>query len=154
MTNLAQEAEAFVTMKRRDGLPLGFRDKTEYAEFGYQLRSEVLRAGHREVQVFLKGSAVTGYSYSTGRAFDGGSKPSDFDIAIVSPAMIKRARKLRITLLSSGKRTVALNPDQLRQMGLRDTIDGLSTRQGRQVTIMIYESEGSVSRRSPFVRVP
>ncbi|GAA6139445.1 hypothetical protein NBRC116583_31920 [Arenicella sp. 4NH20-0111] len=62
-------------------------------------------AGFSGTKAILQGSAVTGKSFRTGKAFDAG-RVSDFDIALAGSDILARARQLGIGLRSGGKKGV------------------------------------------------
>ncbi|GAB4002272.1 hypothetical protein GCM10028772_02920 [Nocardioides ultimimeridianus] len=97
---------------------------------------------------------MTGRSWGTGRPFDGGSVPSDFDIALASPSLLRRASELGIGLRSSGTRTGPLLEGDLQNLNLSNLQVILSGAAGRDVNFMIYGSDLSAVNRAPSVRMP
>lgn len=154
LLNLAQEAEARIANIQRGGLPYGFRSQGAYREFSNQCRQEFANSGYRDAETYLRGSALTGRKYTTGRPFDGGRKPSDLDLAIISPTMMRRAEELKIPQMARGKRTRALNDRELDRLGLRETTERLSNQQGRPVTIVIYRNYDAIRSRGPHSKLP
>lgn len=98
----------------------------------------------------LQGSAVTGKSFRTGNAFDGG-RVSDFDIALAGPDVLARAKQLGIGLRSGGTRTGPLSPVQIKQLGLGNVQRVLSNQAGRPVNFMIYSDVSAAAARTPSI---
>jgi hypothetical protein len=134
-------------------IPFGMRDPAQYFAFGSSLRDGLTSAGYGDVEAYIRGSAVTGYSFETGLPFDDG-RVSDYDLALVSPTLMQRATDLGIELRSGGTRTGPLTEDQLRQLGLFELTGQLSREAGRDVGFMIYESPAAVIRRGPAIMIP
>ena len=88
-------------------IPLGFADAEEFGAFVRRLRSGLTGAGYADAVPVLQGSAVTGVKFTTGEPFDVGRR-SDFDIAVVDPALFARAQELGIRVRRSPPRTVPL----------------------------------------------
>ncbi len=88
-------AEARLIVIERGGLLLGFNSREDYASFGRSARTALNEAGYPEAVPYMRGSAVTGYSYRTGEAFDVGRR-SDYDIAIVRPRLLERVQDAKI----------------------------------------------------------
>lgn len=135
------------------GIPLGFRNLTHFSEFATDLNTGLRRAGVSDVQPILQGSAITGKSFRTGRPFDVG-RVSDFDVALGSRALLRRAEGLGIKLRSNGTRTGPLRNADLQKLGLRGLKDEMSRQAGREVNFMIFESAEAALARSPGVLLP
>ena len=150
----AQAAEARIQVLERGGVPLGFNSALEFSLTGQRIGAASASAGYRDVELYLRGSAVTGYSYREGRRFDEGAKPSDFDFAIVSPSMLRRAQEIGVRMMGRGKRSVVLNEDQMREFGIWNMRRQLEEEYGRDVNFMIYGSRETIVRRGPFLKVP
>lgn len=150
--DLAQEANGRALVLERGGVPLGFNSLQEFRRFGSEARNSLMFAGQADAEPYITGSAVTGYKYTTGRAFDVG-RTSDFDLVIVSPRLIQVARERGVELRSSGARTGPLSEPQLETLGLGHTVRTLSERSGRDVNIMIYRSVEDLDRRGPSIPV-
>ncbi len=104
----------------------------------------------------FQGSSVTGVSFKTGKPFDVG-RVSDFDIAIASPKLLKKARELGIELRSGGTRSVPLGANTLgllEKLGLKDMYNAASQAAGRPVAFMLYESPQKAILRAPSMLVP
>ncbi len=148
---LAQQAEARLLVIERGGLPLGFNSREDFTAFGLALRRGLAPSGQSGAEVFLRGSAVTGYSYRTGEAFDLG-RQSDIDVAIVSPVLLRElsARGLRLT--AGGARTLPFGRDRLPALRLPN-LPGVWSSGARDVTYMIYRSRSDVEIRGPHVQI-
>ncbi|MEU9126450.1 RHS repeat-associated core domain-containing protein, partial [Streptomyces sp. NPDC048506] len=128
----------------------GFSSAEAFAEFGANLRSGLKDLGHGDVTPVMQGSAVTGKSYKTGKAF---GPHSDFDVALVSSELLSRAKAAGVALRSRGTRTGPLRTDDLRKLRLGGFSRELSESVGgRDVNFMIYDSlEGATSRAPSIV---
>jgi filamentous hemagglutinin len=103
---------------------------------------------------YIAGSASTGYSYGDHIPFDEG-RVSDYDVALVSPALLQRAAALGLDLRTGRTRTGPLSEWQLRQLGLGGLAARLSSLTGRAVHFMIYQSFSGLLEREPLaIRVP
>jgi hypothetical protein len=151
--SLAQQAEARITVLERGGVPLGFNAREQFEAFGRSAWDGLAAAGHREAEPFIRGSAVTGYSYRTGEAFDVGRR-SDYDLALVSRTLMRRAEELGIELRGQGNRTGPLNEEELGKLGLDGVASQLGVRAGRDVGIAIYRSREALEGRGPNLRLP
>jgi hypothetical protein len=149
----AQLAEARITVIERGGVPLGFNSREDFHEFGRTIFRGLNEAGYSDALPFMRGSAVTGYNYVNGRPFDGGSRPSDFDLAISSPTLLRRATEIGVQLRGQGSRTEPLRDSEVELLGLQGLRDAIGTERGRRATIMIYGSPSAVEGRGPFVRI-
>jgi len=151
---LAQQAEARATVLERGGLPLGFNSMEQFRGFGWETRSALARSGNADADVYLRGSAVTGYSYRTGEAFDVGRR-SDYDFAIISSRLLERAKELGITMTRNGERTLEkLSDRRLRAIGLDEVMTRMRYLSRKESSIMIYRDASSVEKRGPSVRLP
>ncbi|WP_250655935.1 RHS repeat-associated core domain-containing protein [Alkalimarinus coralli] len=128
----------------------GFKNAGEFAKFGKTLNSGLADAGFGGTKALLQGSAVTGKSFRTGKAFDAG-RVSDFDIALAGPEILARAKQLGIGLRSGGTRTGPLSAAQVQQLGLGGMQSTLSKSAGRPVNFMIYGDAGAAAARSPSI---
>lgn len=79
---------------------------------------------------------------------------SDWDVAITSKALLERAKNAGIPLRAKGKRTRPLVPKDLEKLGLRDTVERLSTEHGRPISLMIFETEEAVKAEGPYLPIP
>lgn len=137
--------------------PAGFKSKAEYEAFRNRLNEGLDRAGYKDAKAILQGSATTGHSPHKGTVFDGGKKPSDYDIAISSPSLMDAARRLDdppVSLRSGKTRTGPLTDHDLDRLGLLSTRDDLERMAGgREVNFMGYtDSQTAVDRAySPSV---
>ncbi|MGH1420110.1 MAG: hypothetical protein ACRBCJ_14740 [Hyphomicrobiaceae bacterium] len=137
-------------------LPLGFPNYRSYENFGTTLSNGLRNAGYRDVQLFMRGSSVTGVRFSNKKPFDSGPRPSDYDVAIVSPTMFARAVHLNVPLRGRKTRTEPLNQRALSRLGLLNLRKELQARVGRDVSFMIYTAAANVHARPgpnrPIVR--
>jgi hypothetical protein len=133
-------------------LPYGFRTPDEFTAFRQMMHGGLRDMQYAGVQVFLRGSALDGRNSRTGEFFDVGRR-SDFDIALASPVLFRRAAEIGVGLRGGGTRTDPLTRDQLRELGLLD-LANLATRQvDRPVTFMLYNSSGAVRQRGPSLPI-
>ncbi len=136
------------------GIPKGMPNYEEFRVYGSALRQGLRDAGFGDVDIVLRGSAVTGRNYNTGRAFDF-RRRSDYDIAIISPSAIARARELGIALRGGGLRTAPLKPNEdLELLNLQTLYDKLKQIYGRETNFMFYATTGAVTARGPYMIVP
>jgi filamentous hemagglutinin len=150
--SLAQQAEGRITVLERGGVPLGFNSREQFEDFGRSTWDGLAAAGHTDVEPFLRGSAVTGYNYRTGEPFDVGRR-SDYDMALVSPTLMRRAEELGIQLRGQGSRTERLEDKDLEALGLKDLASQLDRETGRDVNFMIYRSRDALEVRGPNLPV-
>ncbi|MDP5210939.1 hypothetical protein, partial [Microbulbifer sp. 2205BS26-8] len=132
------------------GIPFGFKNTDDFAQFGKTLNSGLADAGFSGTKALLQGSAVTSKSFRTGKAFDAG-RVSDFDIALAGPQILARAQQLGIGLRSGGTRTGPLNAAQIQRLGLGSIQSTLSKQAGRPVNFMIYGNAGAAASRAPSI---
>ncbi|MEQ1712462.1 MAG: hypothetical protein ABL908_13815 [Hyphomicrobium sp.] len=149
---LAQQAEARLLVLERGGLPLGFNSREDYAAFGRSARTALNEAGFPEAEPYIRGSAVTGFSYSTGNAFDVGRR-SDYDIAIVSPRLFEVMRQSGVRLRSGGGRTEQFNWENAPSPKLAEWLRSVETQYGREASIMIYRSQRDLELRRPYLPI-
>uniref|UniRef100_A0A0N5A100 DUF637 domain-containing protein n=1 Tax=Parastrongyloides trichosuri TaxID=131310 RepID=A0A0N5A100_PARTI len=141
------------TKAAKGTVPSGFANTKEFSSFGGSVRDGLSKAGYGNVEPILQGSAVTGKSYRTGQAFDVG-RTSDFDIALASPELLRKAESLGIGLRSGGARTGPLSMRDLKALGLNDLASQLTKQAGRDVNFMIYGSTSSATSRAPSLILP
>ncbi|MCP1479048.1 filamentous hemagglutinin [Pseudomonas chlororaphis] len=134
-------------------VPSGFANVKEFSNFGASIRDGLSKAGYGNVEPILQGSAITGKSYRTGQAFDVG-RTSDFDIALASSELLKKAESLGVGLRSGGARTGPLSTRDLKILGLNDLASQLSKQAGRDVNFMIYGSTSTAISRAPSIILP
>ncbi len=147
----AQEAEARINVIERGGVPLGFNSRREFEEFSRKAWDNLSAAGHSDAEPFIEGSAVTGHKYETGEIFDVGRR-SDYDLAIVSPSLMRRARELGVEMRGGGMRTAKLRKIQIEQLGLKDFVRELNGQSRRKIGTMIYQSREALKR--PHLPLP
>ena len=133
-------------------VPLGFADAEEFAAFSRRLRSGLAGAGYADAVPVLQGSAVSGVKYTTGEPFDIGRR-SDFDIAVVDPALFDRAKELGLSMRRNPPRTPPLSDAQLERLGLGDLVREWSAGAGREVHLMVFRDVDESLRRSGGLRI-
>ena len=150
----AQEAEARITFFQRGGVPLGFASRQDFEAFGRTAWDGLAAAGYRDAEPFLRGSSVTGYSFSQGNPFDQG-RTSDYDFAVASPSLMSRARELGLPLRGGGTRTAPINDTStLEMLGLGDVMTNLRLQSGRDMSIVIFGSRDALTQRGPNTPLP
>jgi hypothetical protein len=90
--------------------------------------------------------------YRTGEPFDVGRR-SDFDIAVVDPALFARAQEFGVPVRRNPARTAPLTDAQLTRLGLRDLVRELSGDTGREVHFMVFPDLEESLRRSGGLRI-
>ncbi len=153
LAGMLQSGEKNATKAAKGTVPSGFANTKEFSSFGGSVRDGLSKAGYGNVEPILQGSAVTGKSYRTGQAFDVG-RTSDFDIALASPELLRKAESLGIGLRSGGARTGPLSMRDLKALGLNDLASQLTKQAGRDVNFMIYGSTSSATSRAPSLILP
>ena len=149
---LAQQAEARLTVIERGGLPLGFNTREEYASFGRSARTALNEAGYPEAVPYMRGSAVTGYSYRTGEAFDVGRR-SDYDLAIVSPRLYELMRESGVPVRGKRSRTERIVSEQIPDVGLAKWLRSIERQSGREASIVIYRTQRDLELRGPYLSI-
>jgi uncharacterized protein YukE len=133
-------------------LPVGFASGKQWRTFVVTMYAGLDQAGNRRTVALFQGSSVTGVSHTTGVAFDVG-RTSDYDVALVDPALLRRAQQLRVPLRWSGTRTAELWPRSVRMLGLAELRKELSALAGRPVNFMVF-ADLDTARSRAFVEVP
>ncbi|MFI8242615.1 RHS repeat-associated core domain-containing protein [Streptomyces sp. NPDC085866] len=134
-------------------IPMGFPNGVEFTAFKSELAAGLKQAGYEDVTPIMQGSSVTGKSFRTGRPF---GSHSDFDVALASSDLLRRAKQAGVELRSQGTRTGPLEPADIAALGLRDLSKSLSKRAGgRDVHFMVYGTvEGATSRAPSIIMEP
>jgi hypothetical protein len=140
-------------LERIGSIPSGFANADDFVSFGQNLRTGLGKVGYADVEPILQGSAVTGKSFRTGEPFDVG-RVSDFDVALAGDSVFEAARRVGVPLRSGATRTGPLTERNLRQLGLYDLSQQMSTQAGRPVNFMIYNSTESAMQRAPSALFP
>jgi len=147
----------------RGTVPHGFITVDEFGNFGAAITRKMRGAGYDDVQAVLQGSGVTGARAMSKPGIPAGTpfdvlKASDFDVALVSPKLLAKAKELGIPLRGGGYRTGPLWPGNLRAMGVGDLSDDLLKtlyqHEGRRINFMIFESMEEALKRGPSIRIP
>jgi len=119
-----KEMDAWKVTKER-GFPFGFQSAEQFERFrsvaGKELR-KALKKADPQAEAFLQGSSLSGISYKRKLPFD---ELSDFDVAIASRALMKKAEKLGYEVKLSPRRVGPLDPDQVEALGLGRLLDRL-----------------------------
>ncbi|PSH70556.1 hypothetical protein CU102_00380 [Phyllobacterium brassicacearum] len=133
--------------------PYGFRTAQNYTGFRQSIRDGLRDAGYKDVHVFIRRSAVTGRTFKQNSPFDG-AKPSDYDLALVSPSMWRRLNDLATPMRNNRTRTGELEDDLVKALGIDSLQRSLGAQTGRKVTFMIYRSEQDIANRpGEYVRI-
>ena len=136
------------------GVPLGFRSVETLRTFTI-LAFNGIRRSAPDVRIALRGSAITGRSYNKVRKdYSGGyfdtdpTDASDFDLALVSPTLIQKAKEEGIPLLPGGRRSYVLTAEDLEKLGFPGLDLELSKKVGdRTVSFMLYDSDKTLRAR-------
>jgi hypothetical protein len=139
-----------------DGLPFAYKDKA-FRLWVSRFDDEFKAAGFGDSIFFMQGSAASGIKYSSQQLLDArkGIRPSDYDIAIVSPSIVKRAEELGLDIFSG-----ELSAHDIAALGLSQAQDILSraSKGGITVNFKIYKTiedvyeYGSTIPFAPFGR--
>ena len=130
------------------GYPLGFKSRGQYDQFGEALEGSVAKAGYKNAEIGVQGSAVTGTSSSSKAGFDVG-RTSDLDVAVVEPSMFARAEELGIPV-RDGHTRFALTPEQAQALGIADIPAKMSRLAGgRTVNLMVFTSRKAALFKEP-----
>jgi hypothetical protein len=166
MKSLINRAVAAEAKVESPVLPHGFTSVDEFVNFGTALGTKLKAAGYDDIKTVLHGSAVTGVRATSktklgipaGAPFDA-MIMSDFDIALVSPKLLARAKELGIPTRGAAKmRTGELWPGNLNALGIGDIRQVLSKtlyqQNGRKLNFMIFGSMEEALSRGPSIRIP
>lgn len=110
-------------------VPVGMKPE-QFARFGDALHAGLAEIGVEDVVAVIQGSGASDRGHSSGRPFDEG-RVSDYDVALVSPSLLKKAEGLRIKL--SGP----LDRRDIGMLGLREIRDRLSKMTERPVNFLL-----------------
>lgn len=103
------------------------------------------RAGYYDTELYMRGSSVTGQSFSKGTPF---RPTSDYDVAIVSPTMMRKAEAIGVQIHTNrGRTSWPITAEQETQLGLGGLSKILSKRYGHPTDFMIYRSQAELDRR-------
>lgn len=127
---------------------LGFKSFGQLRQFGEQIRATFARGGFPGSEIFMQGSAVTGFSYETKMPFDIG-RISDFDVAVVNPELLKKAQNLN---LAKPERLYSkpLKLADMEILGFGELASDLSQKYGREVNFRIFGDKTEISRKPNF----
>ena len=131
-----REAEAEAAIRHLNKiLPGGFGSYENYARYGNSCIQGLRETRVEDAELYIRGSSVTGVRYKDGTPFGRGS---DHDLAIVSPTLMRRALEIGVQSQNNGRRTKALNEDQVRDLGLLPLQNRLHKQTGYPPSFMIY----------------
>lgn len=139
-------------------IPLGFRNRDEFAAFGERLRRGLAEAGYPNAVAIMQGSSVTGVSFRTKQPFDVGRR-SDFDIALCDESLFRAAKHHGVDLRAY-ERTAPLKAGKeesveiARQLGIDELQRELSARSRRDVDFMIFRYTGTALIRAQSIPFP
>ena len=114
---VAKEMDTWKAAKG-SGVPFGFQSVEQFKKFQSTASAELkklLKNADPNAEAFLQGSALSGISYKRQVPFD---VASDFDVAVSSRYLFKRAKVLEYEVTPSPSRIGPLNPDQIAELGL------------------------------------
>ncbi|MBF0492891.1 MAG: hypothetical protein HQM15_08935, partial [Deltaproteobacteria bacterium] len=138
-------------------LPAGFSSQNELKEFANIFKEGLAQSADPDALGILRGSAVTGIKHDSGLPFDVGKK-SDFDLAVVSPKLVKRVEEMGMPLRGGGTRSGPLGiikpKDRtiLKQLQLLESAEQLKILSNRKISIMFYETETQLSQRGKYIK--
>ncbi|MEL7239279.1 MAG: hypothetical protein AAGK78_10485, partial [Planctomycetota bacterium] len=121
LPNLTPGAPARTTVNAQTDFPMGFRNRQSFDRFATDLNAAA-RASAGDAQLVVQGSSVTGRRFDRAVDFDytggqfGVGRLSDYDVAIVSDALVQRAQQLGVRLPTDR----SLNAAEMNQLGLGD----------------------------------
>jgi hypothetical protein len=149
---LTREMDAWKTA-RESGVPFGFRDAAHFKEFQATATAELkklLKRTDPNAEAFLQGSAVSGVSYKRHLPFD---VESDFDIALSSRYLFRKAETLGFEVKLSPRRIGPLDPDQIAELKLNKFIrrlDDVAAEERaaapREINIMLFDNAEAVRK--------
>ncbi|EJL68946.1 hypothetical protein PMI12_05283, partial [Variovorax sp. CF313] len=122
-----------------NGLPYGYKEKP-FERFIQRFDEEFKAAGFNDVDAFMQGSTASGYKYNNGRPLKLDGRrigPDDYDIAIVSPELMKKAESLGLEVMGGPLKSAAIN-----SLGLADAQRALTaaSKGGLPVEFKVYPS--------------
>ena len=132
-------------------LPFGYKEKP-FRRFVARADEEFAAAGFDDAELFMQGSSVSRVKYATKEVLDAraGIKPSDYDVAVVSPKLVARAEELGLDIHKG-----PLTAEQVSALGLREAQESLTkaSKGGRPVNFKVYETVEDVyeyAKTTPF----
>ncbi len=137
--------------------PMGFPSEAAYARFVRSAYDELSALGYPNALIGIRGSAATGFSYRTGRAFnDSSTKPSDIDLAIISRDLYERIAVIAPRRVNSkqGRTDPLKSSDELTvDLGIADIILRARSGTGQPSSIVVYRDLQTFIDRRFFVAV-
>ncbi|WP_032022560.1 RHS repeat domain-containing protein, partial [Acinetobacter baumannii] len=134
-------------------IPKGFKSFGQLKQFGQAMQAGFSKLGFKGATMYMQGSAHSGRSFETGKAFDDG-RVSDFDIAVVQPELFEKAKKMGI---AKGNRTlpIEINSVEANKLGINGVLQKMSKLAGgRDVNVMIFDSPESAKAKAEGTRIP
>lgn len=123
-------------------IPMGMKHE-QFVRFGDVLHAGFAEIGIDDVVAVIQGSGASNRGHDSGRPFDEG-RVSDYDVALASPTLLKRAETLGIRLRGP------LSFRDVEMLGLTDIQDRLSKMLERAVNFKL--ARGAIP--PPGIRVP
>lgn len=134
-------------------IPKGFKSFGQLKQFGQAMQAGFSKLGFKGATMYMQGSAHSGRSFETGKAFDDG-RVSDFDIAVIQPELFEKAKKMG---LAKGNRTlpIEINSVEANKLGINGVLQKMSKLAGgRDVNVMIFDSPESAKAKAEGTRIP
>ena len=134
-------------------IPRGFAGAEGFADFGRRLRGGLAAAGYPDARAGAPGQRGQRREVHDGGAVRRGRR-SDFDIAVVDPALVDRAEALGVPAAPEPTSDAApLTEAQLERLGLLDLVTELSASAGREVHLMVFRDLQQSLQRSGDLRI-
>jgi hypothetical protein len=144
------DAQQAVESGGKLGKPFGFADPEQFAKFRATADAALKKAMRRidpKAEAYLQGSSLSGVSFKRKVPFDAAS---DFDVAVTSRELMKKAEKLGLELKSSPRHIGPLEYPRdeavLRELGLHDVRKKLAALleaeggSGREINFMLFDN--------------
>jgi hypothetical protein len=155
LDDLRREMDAWRVTKDQ-GFPFGFRSAEEFARFRATAEKELARAlkkVDRDARAFLQGSALSGISFKRRVPFD---PKSDFDVAVVSRPLMRKAEALDYEVSKNPRRIGPLDVKQIDKLGLgklyerlsdilTETVDSVPGAE-RDINILLFDTEEAMRK--------
>jgi predicted nucleotidyltransferase len=133
-------------------VPRGFANREAFEAFGDTLYRGFRRAGWTDVELYLRGSAVTGYRWRDGRPFDERGERSDLDIAVVSRELFERAE--RLGQVRNDRWSEPLKRKDLIPYNLEALQKNIAQGTNRDISFMFYRNTTSLTKRDqPYAKI-
>ncbi len=128
---------------KESGVPFGFESAEHFERFRATASAELTKALKKtdpKAEAFLQGSSISGISYKRHLPFD---VESDFDIAVASRYLFRKAETLGYEVSLSPRRIGPLTAEQIRELGL----EKFQIRLG-EVTVLATETTTATTPRT------